>query len=436
MVIKSTGKILTLLVLGLAFSMGAKSQVIIDSSFIKPPDTFFVKPPDTVFIKPVDTLLRIKNFSPYFTLHVDSTLDYNFEINKDPSQYYWFLKNSPVGLRINKDNGRLHFKAEKSFFLSGKLKYDQEYKVRLGVQNLDNVNDELDTTFTLLFYNTDIIPSKIKPTVGTDLIIEEGDTLNFKLQCEDGSFPLESITYFSNFPIRSYTPIAHCGDDFTWVVPYDFIKEDEKEKQKALIVKFIGVDKFFNRDTATVKIIVNQAINYPQRLLEYNAISKNIETYIVQLKSTFRILDRKIKKTKNTRTTFDLTSASTALGGTIFSSLPGDDGKTTGKILPSVGVALIPVKEAAAPNKNYEQNSASLVRSDIKRLQYLLTDNLLIGDKDADIVKKTAKLKEELKQVQLQLIDVPVVEDGSGSEELDEYFNNPKVNKKYRLTDK
>ena len=436
MVIKSTGKILTLLVLGLAFSMGAKSQVIIDSSFIKPPDTSLVKPPDTVFIKPVDTLLRIKNFSPYFTLHVDSTLDYNFEINKDPSQYYWFLKNSPVGLKINKDNGRLHFKAEKSFFLSGKLKYDQEYKVRLGVQNLDNVNDELDTTFTLLFYNTDIIPSKIKPTVGTDLIIEEGDTLNFKLQCEDGSFPLESITYFSNFPIRSYTPIAHCGDDFTWVVPYDFIKEDEKEKQKALIVKFIGVDKFFNRDTATVKIIVNQAINYPQRLLEYNAISKNIETYIVQLKSTFRILDRKIKKTKNTRTTFDLTSASTALGGTIFSSLPGDDGKTTGKILPSVGVALIPVKEAAAPNKNYEQNSASLVRSDIKRLQYLLTDNLLIGDKDADIVKKTAKLKEELKQVQLQLIDVPVVEDGSGSEELDEYFNNPKVNKKYRLKDK
>ena len=128
MVIKSTGKTLTLLVLCLAFAIGAKSQVIIDSSFIKPPDTSLVKPPDTVFIKPVDTLLRIKNFSPYFTLHVDSTLDYNFEINKDPHQYYWFLKNSPVGLKINKDNGRLHFKAEKSFFLSGKLKYDIQYK--------------------------------------------------------------------------------------------------------------------------------------------------------------------------------------------------------------------------------------------------------------------------------------------------------------------
>ena len=436
MVIKSTGKIFALLLMYLAFSMGAKSQVTIDSSLIRYVDTSFIKPPDTVYIKPVDTLLRIKNFSPYFTLHVDSTLDYNFEINKDPSQYYWFLKNSPVGLKINKDNGRLRFKAEKSFFLSGKLKYDQEYKVRLGVQNLNDAKDELDTTFILLFYNTDIIPSKIKPTVGADLTIDEGDTLNFKLQCEDGSFPLESITYFSNFPIRSLTPVAHCGDNFTWVVPYDFIKEAENIEQKKLIVKFIGVDKFFNRDTAIVNIIVRATINYPQRLLEYNAISKNIETYIIQLKSTFRILDKKVKTTKNTRTTFDLTSASTALGGTIFSSLPGDGGKTTGKILPSVGVALIPVKEAAAPNKNYEQNSASLVRSDIKRLQYLLTDNLLIGDKDFDIIKKTTKLKEELKQVQLQLIDVPVVEDISDTEELDQYFNNPKVNKKYRLKEK
>ena len=75
-----------------------------------------------------------------------------------------------------------------------------------------------------------------------------------------------------------------------------------------------------------------------------------------------------MRGTKNTRTTFDLTSASTALGGTIFSSLPGQDEQTAGKILPSVGVALVPVKEAVAPTKSYEQNSASLVRSDIKRL--------------------------------------------------------------------
>ena len=50
-------------------------------------------------IKPVfsfDTTLRIKNFSPYFTLHVDSTLDYRFEINKDPKQYYYFLNQEQI----------------------------------------------------------------------------------------------------------------------------------------------------------------------------------------------------------------------------------------------------------------------------------------------------------------------------------------------------
>jgi hypothetical protein len=397
-------------------------QVITDSISIKA---------DSGYIKKEDTLLRIKNFSPYFTLHVDSTLDYHFEINRDPVQYYWYLKNSPVGLRINKDNGVLRFKADKSYFLSGKLKYDNEYKVRLGIQNLNNPEDRVDTFFTLVFYNTEIIPSLIKPTVGSDLSIEEGDTLNFKLQCEEGSFPIESITYFSNFPIRSLTPITRCGDEFTWVAPYDFIKDDEKDKQKLLDIKFVGVDKFFNRDTAIVKIEVKQTINYPFRLMQFNKIATDIETYIVQLKSTFRILDKKVRSTKNTRTTFDLTSASTALGGTIFSSIPGQ--QTTGQILPSVGVALVPVKEAVAPTKNYEQNSASLVRSDIKRLQYLLTDNMLVGEKDPDIIKKSQKLRDELTQVQLQLIDVPVVEDSTASKELDEYFDNPKVNKKYRL---
>jgi len=181
---------------------------------------------------------------------------------------------------------------------------------------------------------------------------------------------------------------------------------------------------------------VKRTINYPYQLIQYNKISKDIETYIIQLKSTFRILDQKVRHTKNARTTFDLTSASTALGGTIFTSLPNGSEQTTGKILPSVGVALVPVKEAVAPSKTYEQNSASLVRSDIKRLEYLLTDNMLTGEKDPDILKKTQKVRDELTQVQLQLIDVPVVEDSTSSKKLDEYFNNPKVNKKYRLKGK
>ncbi len=420
-----TGIIIILLLSFLTGSVYAQEQTKSDSVFMKHVDTVYLQAPDT--------LLRIKNFSPYFTLHVDSTLDYTFEINKNPSDYYWYLKNSPVGLKINKDKGVLHFKADKSFFLSGKLKYDKEYKVLVGVQNLNDADDKVDTTFTILFYNTEIIPSRIKPTVGNELTIEEGDTLNFTLQCEEGTFPIESITYSTNYPVKSLTPIAHCGDNFMWVAPFDFIKEDEGVKSKKLIIKVIGVDKFFNHDTATVSVNVKETINYPQRLLEYQKVVSNIETYIYQLKITFRDLDQKIKKTKNTRTTFDLASASTALGGTVFSSLPGDDGKTTGKILPSVGVALVPVKEAAAPNKSYEQNSASLVRSDIKRLQYLLSDNMLLGDRDMDIIKKTNKLKDELKSVQLQLIDVPLIEEPASKKEVDEYFNNPKVNRKYRL---
>ncbi len=407
-----------------------------DSSEIKEKRDSLITVREDSVIKREDTVLRIKNFSPYFTLHVDSTLDYQFEINRNPKNYYWYLKNSPVGLKVNKDNGILHFKADKSFFLSGKLKYDSPYKVFLGIQNLNNPTDKVDTTFTLVFYNTEIVPSRIKPTVSSNLVIEEGDTLSFQLQCEDGSFPIESITYFCNFPIRSVTPVAHCGDNFSWVAPYDFIRDDDKNKQKALEIDFIGTDKFFNRDTAIVKIQVKQSINYPFSITQYNKIVGDISTYIIQLKSTFRLLDQKVRHTKNTRTTFDLTSASTALGGTIFSSLPTGSEQTTGKILPSVGVALVPVKEAVAPQKTSEQNSASLVRSDIKRLQYLLTDNMLIGEKDPDILKKTQKLRDELTQVQLQLIDVPIVEDSTDSKALDKYFNNPKVNKKYRLKDK
>src|SRR5436853_3748804 len=84
-----------------------------------------------------DTPLRITNLEPFMTLHVDSTLNYKLDINKpDSIKYFWFLRNAPIGLRLNKDNGVLSFRADKSFFLSGKLKYDQPYNVLVGVQNL------------------------------------------------------------------------------------------------------------------------------------------------------------------------------------------------------------------------------------------------------------------------------------------------------------
>jgi len=380
--------------------------------------------------------LRIRNINPYFTLHVDSTLKYGFEINRDQSQYYWYLKNSPVGLKINKDNGVLTFKAEKSFFLSGKLKYDFEYKVNIGIQNLNIPDDRIDTSFVLLFYNTEIIPSRIKPTVTNTLYIDEGDTITFKLQCDNGSFPIEEITYFSNYQAKSLTPVSKCNDDYTWCAPFDFVKETDKDRQKLLELYFVGVNKFSNRDTALIHIYVKENINYPLREKEFNKLFTDVSSYILQLKSSFRLVDSKLKKTKRTRTSFDLGSAGAGLGGTVFSSLPNPDQKTIGKILPSVGVAIVPVKEAAAPNSSSDQNTASLIRNSIKRLEYLIAENNIVGDRDAEILTKTKKLKDELKQIQIQLIDIPIAEEKLNSEELDEYFNNPKVNKKYKVKQK
>ena len=379
-----------------------------------------------------DSVLRIKNLEPYVTLHVDSLLSYKLEINKNQEKYYWFLKNSPVGLKINKNDGLLTFKAEKSYFLSGRLKYDNEYKVALSVQNLNDPAERVDTSFTLLFYNTEIIPSRLKPTVTNSFFVDEGDTLSFKIQCDNGSFPIEDINYISNYAIKSSTPVTKCGDDFTWVIPFDFVRESDKDKMKKVQLNFIGSNKFQSRDTARIEIIVRDNINYPQQMLDFSLLQQEVGKYITQLKSSFRIVDKKIKKTKSTRTVFDLTSATTVLAGTVVSSMPDASSQPAGKILPSVGVALVPVKEATSPVSVPDQNSASLIRSSIKRLEYLLFENRLVGDRDPEILNKSRKLKDELKQTQVQLIDIPIAEEAPNEKEVDEYFNNPQVNKKYK----
>ena len=386
-----------------------------------------------VLVNPEDTVLRIRNLNPYISLHVDSSLSYLLEINKEPSHYYWFLKNAPVGLRIGKDNGTLSFKADKSFFLSGRLKYDYEYRVNLGVQNLDNPRERVDTSFTLIFYNTEIIPSRVKPSINNVVLVDEGDTVRFTVQCDVGNFPIEEITYSTNYPIKALTNLRKCGDEFAWAIPYDFIKDGDTAITRSLYISIVGANKFNTRDTALVRLIVRANINYPQRIVEFNALHKEVENYILQLKGNFMVLDKSVKGTKNTRTTFDMTSATTALSGTVFSSMESEGAQNAGKILPSVGVALVPVKEAVAPNKVYEQNSAGLIRNSIKRLDFTLTDNTLVGDKDPDILTKNKRIRDELKQVQMQLIDVPLVEFESTPEELDQYFNSPKVKKKYRV---
>ncbi len=387
--------------------------------------------------KTEDSILRIRNLNPYFTLHVDSTLNYHLEINKEPSNYYWYLKNSPVGLKINKDNGQLTFKADRSYFLSGKLKYDYDYKVTIGVQNLNKPAEHIDTSFTILFFTTEIIRSRLKASVSSTLFIEEGDSINFKIECEEGTFPIDNIAFFSNTPLRNYTDVKKCDDEFKWAPGFDFVKETDSAKQKFVHLSFVGSDKFFNKDTCNVRIYVKDALNYPIALMDYQKVAKRFSTYILQLKYAFVQLDKKVKKTKNSRTSFDLTTAATALGGTIFSSSASESAQNAGKILPGAGVALVPVKETVAPPLTAEQNSASLVRSAIKRLQYILGENTLVGEKDADVVKKMTNLKNELKQTQIQLIDIPIDETTNMTEEqLNAYFDNPKVNKKYRLKSK
>jgi hypothetical protein len=224
----------------------------LDSAHLVIPDTVIAEPP-----------LRITNLNPYFTVHADSILNYDFEINKDQSKYYWYLKSAPVGVKLDKNTGSLFFKADKSFFKSGKLKYDVEYKVQVGVQNLSDPEDFVDTACTIVFYNTEIIASKIKPTVGSTLFAEEGDSIRFRVQCEEGSFPVEQVTMLSNMPLSNYTAIKQCDDEFRWMIPYDFIRDGDTAKQKILSLAFIATDKFFNRDTAEVRIIVRPGIDYP-----------------------------------------------------------------------------------------------------------------------------------------------------------------------------
>ncbi len=388
---------------------------------------------DTIPTPDVDTVLRIRNLNPYFTLHVDSSLSYKLDINKEQSNYYWYLKNSPLGLRINKDNGLLTFKAEKAYFLSGKLKYDVEYKVQLGVQSLHKASEKMDTFFTIVFFNTEIIPSKIRPSVSSPVTVDEGDTIRFQLSCENGNFPIEMINFESSIPIKSLSSISKCSDEFAWWIPFDFVKDNDSGKVKIFKLLFIGTDKFRNRDTALVRVVVRDAINYPLKKQEYDKVVSDYNKYIQQLKFTFRTMDKKIRKTRSSRIAFDMTSSSTALAGTILSTSSNDSQKTIGRVLPAVGVTLVPVKEAVSPNKVNDQNSVSMVRTSIRRLEYILSENTLIGEKDPDIIQKTTKLKTDLKQIQLQLIDVPLEEiQETNSKDANKYFDDPKVNKKYR----
>ena len=383
-----------------------------------------------------DSALRIINPNPYFTIHVDSILKYDLQINRPPENYYWYIKNGPVGIQIDRNTGILYFKADKSFFKSGKLKYDIPYRVDFGVQNLYIPTEHADTSFTIMFYNTEIVTSKIKPTIGHTQYLEEGDSIRFRIQCETGTFPIEQITLNANLPLTSYRTIGKCNDEFFWTVPFDFIRDTDTAKQKILLLQMIGSDKFMNKDTASITFYIRPGINYPQKNEEFKKVNDDMTRYIQELKLTFYAVSQSIKSNKKTRTAFDISASTTALAGTVLvTASENPNTQDIGKILPAVGLTLVPVKEAVAPNKIQEQNTASQIRAAIKRLEYMQSENSNVGDRDPELLAKTKKLKEELKQTRLQLIDLPMVEldQQLSAEDADKYFNDPKVNKKYKL---
>ena len=395
-----------------------------------PPDSLRLAEPPSV-----DTVLRIINLNPFFNMHVDSLLEYDLEINKPQERYYWYLRNAPMGVRLDRNTGLIRFKADKSLFKSGKLKYDLPYRVDFGVQSLFDPNERKDTSLTMVFYDTEIILSRLKPTVNAVQLFEEGDTVRFRIQCESGNFPIEQVTMYSNLSISGYNPINRCNEEFVWMIPFDFIRDNDTARSKMLTLNFVGTDKFLNKDTARMTLIIRPGINYPLKTREHALVSQDVSTYIQNLKLAFYVVSRNIKANKKTRTGFDVTASTTALAGTILTTTADTDQmKDIGKILPSVGLTLVPVKEAVAPNKVQEQNTASQIRAAIKRLEYMQVENRLVGERDPDILTKTKKMRDEFNQARLQLVDLPMVEfENVTSEEAEKYFNNPNVNKKYKL---
>ncbi|MBO9620018.1 MAG: hypothetical protein J7539_13400 [Niabella sp.] len=381
-----------------------------------------------------DSTLRITNLYPFFSLHVDSSLSYQLQINRPLKNYYWYLRDAPTGLKIDKDNGLLTFKANKSLFMAGRLKYDRKYEVSIGVQNLSNPADRVDTSFTISFYSTDIQYPRVKPSVVSPVYIEEGNKLSFNVLCDNGNFPIERILVSSNISIGNFKLPKACDDTFEWTPGYDFVSEKDSGQVKIVNLLFMGTTQFNFTDTARIKVIVKNALNFDIATKDYKDALENMKGAILRYKYTFLQIDKKIKNTKGVRSGFDITTATTTTTGTVLAATTSDKNAVTPKILPGIGVVALPVKEAVAPNKTVEQNQATLLRANIKRLEYVLFENKLTDDRDPSIATKTETLRKELRQSQTQLAEVPTeMAETMSEEQINKYFESPKVRKKYRL---
>lgn len=385
-------------------------------------------------VRHADTALRIINLYPYFSLHVDSNLSYRLQINKPQKNYYWFLKDAPSGLRIDKDEGTLSFKSNKSLFMSGRLKYDTKYPVQIGVQSLSDPHDRVDTSFTISFYSTDIIFPRIKPSVVSPVYVEEGNKLSFNVLCDNGNFAIERILVTSNISIGGFKLPKACDDTFEWTPGYDFVGDKDSAQVKIVNLMFIGTTQFNFTDTAKVRVVIRNALNFDIATREYNDALENMNRWLLRYKYTFLQLDKKLKSTKTWRSGFDITTATTTTTGTVISTTVNNNKVATPKVLAGAGALAIPIREAAVPSKTVEQNQAGQLRANIKRLEYVVFDCKLSSDRDPNIASKTETLKKELRQSQAQLGEVPTeMAENMSEEQINKYFNSSRVQRKYRL---
>src|SRR5690606_37860899 len=119
--------------------------------------------------------------------------------------------------------------------------------------------------------------------------------VQFGVVCEAGNFPIDDIMFSSNIPISNYTMVKQCDDVFSWTPPFDFVSENDTGKQKTVLLSFIGNTKFKVRDTAVVKVIVKDALNYPFAVQEHASVVSSINYYVMQLQYVFYQLDKQIR---------------------------------------------------------------------------------------------------------------------------------------------
>ncbi len=103
----------------------------------------------------------------------------------------------------------------------------------------------------------------------------------------------------SDISIGNFKLPKTCDDNFEWVPGYDFVTEKDAKGERIVNLEFIGTTNFNFADTARVKVVVKDGLNYDIATKEYNDALRLMKIWILRYKYTFYQLDKKIKKQKD-----------------------------------------------------------------------------------------------------------------------------------------